>query len=171
MLRDSAPGIAVVEAKIKGMRVDPNGDAIGIRGNILSKRTGSSGYYMFSVVKDKVRLSAEVHKLQAYQKFGDLIFGHGIHIRHLDGNKLNNSWHNIEIGTQSDNMMDKPKKTRLESARKAASARKRYTDQQVRDMRRKKKEGHSLNKLAEEYNTTKGHMSYIINRRVYSDVV
>lgn len=48
-----------------------------------------------------------VHKLQAYQKFGEEMFEVGIVVRHMNDVSLDNSYGNIEIGTQLQNMMDK----------------------------------------------------------------
>lgn len=61
-----------------------------------------------------------VHRLQAYQKFGDKIFENKIVVRHLNGNYLDNSWDNILIGTFSDNKMDIPKENRIKSATTAS---------------------------------------------------
>jgi HNH endonuclease len=60
------------------------------------------------------------HQLVAYRKFGDAMFETGIEVRHLDGNRQNNSPDNIAMGTRSDNMMDMPA-----SARKARNKDKR----------------------------------------------
>ena len=62
------------------------------------------------------------HHLQACQKFGDKIYEEGMVVRHLDGNPLNNTWDNIEIGTDYDNHMDRSRKDRVEHAIKATKA-------------------------------------------------
>lgn len=68
-------------------------------------------------IKDyNIPKSVKVHKLQAYQKYGNKIFEKGIVVRHLDGNPLNNSWDNIAIGTPSDNQRDRSKECRKNSA-------------------------------------------------------
>jgi hypothetical protein len=48
----------------------------------------------------------------AYQKYGELLFAADC-VRHLNGNSLDNSYDNIEIGSWSDNMMDIPKEIRV----------------------------------------------------------
>ena len=86
--------------------------------SFINGKNGNS-YLVFSIrnlsLWDYAK-KVKVHKLQAYQKFRDKIFEEGIVVRHLDGNPLNNSWDNIEIGNQSDNMLDIPKEIRIKSA-------------------------------------------------------
>jgi hypothetical protein len=58
------------------------------------------------------RCTVLVHKLQAYQKFGEEALKWGIVIRHLNDNSLQNDWHNLELGTQAENMQDKVRNNR-----------------------------------------------------------
>lgn len=46
------------------------------------------------------------HRLVAFQKFGIKVFEDKIVVRHLNGNKLDNSPENIMIGSQNDNIKD-----------------------------------------------------------------
>ncbi len=62
-----------------------------------------------------------IHRLLAYQKFGECIFDDGVCVRHLDGDPSNNVWDNIETGTQSDNMLDRDPDERMAHAIKASS--------------------------------------------------
>lgn len=94
-----------------------------IDGNIFSRfkklKPNCTGmdYFTFNVIGvDGKSRRVLLHKLQAYQKFGDKIFEEGIVVRHLDGNSLNNSWDNIEIGTQFDNINDISKEIRIKKA-------------------------------------------------------
>ena len=56
-------------------------------------------YYCFNIRIDGKPKRIEVHRLQAYQKFGDKIFEKGIVVRHLNGDSTDNSYDNIGIGT------------------------------------------------------------------------
>ena len=60
-----------------------------------------------------------VHKFAAYCYFGDSAFT--LHVRHLNGNTLDNSLKNIALGSPSENEMDKPKSVRSNSAKIARS--------------------------------------------------
>jgi hypothetical protein len=112
-----------------------------------------------------------IHRLQAYQKYGDAIFDPNIEVRHKDGNPANNSIDNILIGTPHDNAMDKPKELRMKMGKIGASYLRRFTADEIIEIRRKKKEGKSLLELAKEYNTCKSTLSYIINKKTYSEIV
>ena len=85
----------------KGYRVDREGIVHGIKVEVLSAPPGNKGYPRFSIHIGKKFKSVHVHRLQAYQKFGQAMFQEGIQVRHLNGNKLDNSWNNIAIGTAS----------------------------------------------------------------------
>ena len=100
----------------KGYEVLKNGDIKG-KTKILSVRINKQGYKSFTFRNKKGKIEVIlVHRFQAYQKFGDKIFKEGLVVRHLDGNSLNNSWDNIELGTQSDNIMDRSPECRKRSA-------------------------------------------------------
>lgn len=76
----------------------------------------------------------KVHQLQAFQKFGDKLFEEGIVVRHINGISFDNSYDNIDIGTQSDNRFDIPEYKRKEVSSKAN---KRYNHKQVIDLHNK----------------------------------
>lgn len=59
----------------------------------------------------------KVHRFQAYVKYKDLIYKEKICVRHLDGNSLNNSIDNIEIGSWTDNRLDIKKEIRTSLAK------------------------------------------------------
>jgi len=112
---------AVKLAFNKGYRISINGDVL-YKGRVVNKDYNKSGRARFRM-KDirKKPVNVPVHKLQAYQKFGESMFALGIQVRHLDGNHLNNEPNNIAIGTPHDNMMDIPKEERIRKAIHASS--------------------------------------------------
>lgn len=117
------------------------------------------------------RYDVLVHRLVAYQKYGNAIYDDGICVRHLDGDPLDFSDDNIEIGTHSQNMMDIPEAIRQRSAKTAASYKRKFSDNDIRDIRLLKANGTTLKYLCEMYNVSKSTMSYIINKKTYSDVL
>jgi hypothetical protein len=62
----------------------------------------------------RVSINIAIHRLQAFQKYGDLLYEEGTVVRHLNGDPGSNAWDNIAIGTMSDNMFDIPKQIRIE---------------------------------------------------------
>lgn len=77
----------------------------------------------------------------AYMKFGDKIYEHGMVVRHLDGNHFNNCFDNIEIGTQTDNIMDIPKEIRSNHSKN--TDRTHYTIEQIKEFKSYVDNGHT----------------------------
>ena len=124
----------------KGMRVD----------NLLGKR-GSPRRLM-------------VHKLAAFQKFGDACFEKGIQVRHLDGNRKNNSPDNIKIGSASENSYDRPRKQRKEQAIIASQSLRKLTAPQIEELKRDRVKGDTYLKLCSKYGVAKSTVAYILNK-------
>ena len=105
--------------------------------------------------------SLKIHKLQAFKKFGDKIFEQDIVIRHLNGISTNNTWENIGIGSQSDNLMDIPKDIRIKRAKHASSFKKvKYNKEKVKEFHSK---NNSYKKTMEEFNiSSSGTLNYIL---------
>jgi len=158
---------ALKRAYEKGYRV-VDGEPVGPNGNVLSTCVSSWGYHKFSVRdEDRSRVNVPVHRLVAYDKYGDSIFEKGIHVRHLDGNKTNNHPDNIAIGTASQNQMDKPQAQRLGVAKIAASYRRKLTDEQAKQLRKDREEGATYPQLMSKYGIAKSTVSYIVNKKTY----
>jgi hypothetical protein len=61
----------------------------------------------FKLPGSKNVVIVRLHKLVAYVKFGNIVFEPGVVVRHLDGNSMNNSLDNIDIGSNYDNVKDR----------------------------------------------------------------
>lgn len=115
----SKGNIALLEAVKRGYSVTDSGCAknpngINLKGNL------SCGYLKISVRVGKNCWGVPIHRLQAYQKYGEAIFEKGVHVRHLNGLAHDNSVGNISIGSSSDNHMDKPVEVRIRCATTAS---------------------------------------------------
>ena len=175
MLRDSESGKGVVLAKEKGLVVRKDGSVIGLRGRLLEGKPtkGMGNYIRVSVHNGPKKYTVPVHKLQAYQKFGDAVFSDlamEVHIRHLNGDPTDNSWDNIALGSSHDNIMDRTEAARKEHARKAVGFTRVFSEEQIREIRRRKLDGESLKSIADSLGKSKGHISDIVNGKLYSDV-
>jgi hypothetical protein len=137
----------------------------------LILRSKNKKYYVFGIRYNKKVFKIDVHRLQAYQLYGDRIFEKGIQVRHLDGNSLNNNINNIAIGTQSDNRMDIPAGKRMQISKNASQYVKRFTNEIVLSMRKDRKNGMKYEDLILKYNVKKSTLSYIINKKTYADVI
>ena len=148
-------------ASEKGYYVTKEGDVyFNNRQRSLNFKSKNRRYYCFNVKINGKATRIEVHRLQAYQKFGDKIFNKGIVVRHLNGDSTDNSFDNIEIGTNQDNSFDRPKEQRIESAKHAASFTKKYNYEEVYTFYLETK---SYKQTMEKFGiTSKNSLSYII---------
>jgi hypothetical protein len=102
-----------------------------------------------------------VHKLVAYQKYGLKSFEPDTHIRHIDGNSLNNLESNIALGTASDNMMDKSAEEREAQSVRAATKLRKFTDTEMDEIR--STHVNYKDTMARYGITSKGTLHYILN--------
>lgn len=153
-----------VKAVEKGYYVDKEGNA---KRSNYSKILGTSGnrkYRYIGLKENGKSIKVYIHRLQAYQKFGDKIYQPGIQVRHMNSNLYDNSFDNIEIGTGSDNIMDIPKSVRT---RCASNANKKYSDEIASQIRSLHKQGKSYKELMKRFNiSSKGTISSIVNKRI-----
>jgi hypothetical protein len=127
-------------ASEKGYIVNNNGEVFyKDRKRKLNFKTCKNQYAYFNVRINGKPTRIEVHRLQAYQKYGDMIFENDIVVRHLNGNGKDNSYENIGIGTQQENILDIPKEKRVEHAKYASSFMKKYSHEDVYEFYQKTK--------------------------------
>ena len=127
-------------ASEKGYIVNNNGEVFyKEKKRKLNFKTCKNQYAYFNARINDKPTRIEVHRLQAYQKYGDVIFEKNIVVRHLNGNSKDNSYGNIEIGTQKENILDIPKEKRVEHAKYASSFMKKYSHEDVYEFYQKTK--------------------------------
>lgn len=165
MVRDSKESSNLLEAFSKGYRVIDN-KVFSPKGKCLSlKLTGTkTKYYSFSIRNSNNECSPiMVHKLLAYQKFGDGVFEHET-IRHLDGNSLNNTESNLALGTQLENILDIPLEKRRQ---KSSNANKKYNHAEIV---KSYKDGYTYKDIMERFGiSSKGTVSFIIKKSLESE--
>lgn len=155
----------------RGNRVS-NGVVYTSKGIPRKLRQNNNGYLVFSMTygsrKDDSRRTypVSVHRLLAYQKYGDSIYEEGIEVRHKDGNIFNFSSDNIIIGTHSDNMMDQNYKIREKKAIKASEKIRKFNDDEVTEIKLQRSKGASYKQLMLLWDiSSKGTMNFIINNK------
>lgn len=147
---------------------------IGRRGHPL-KLFERSGYLQFGVPYQGRSRNAFVHRLVARVKFGEAIYQPGVEVRHLDGNSYNNLPYNIALGSRRANILDRPKASRVESARiasragasKGGRARRKLTPDQVVSLRAERAQGATYAVLMEKYGLSKSGVAGIVKKRRY----
>lgn len=152
----------IMGAVIKGYYVDKDGNVYSPNKK-LNPNT-SNGYLEFGYRnKNNKIIKLKVHRLQAYQKYGEKVFEDGIVVRHLNGNRLDASYDNIAIGTCHDNNMDIPEEKRKEYAINATKHMIKHDFIKIREFYNKCK---SYKETMKHFNiSSKGTLHYILNNR------
>ena len=153
----------------KGYRVSKYGDLLNPKG-VKIGCLNSAGYKNTVIRFNKKMLYIATHRLQAYQKYGNNLFKEGIVVRHLNGNKLDNSFDNIAIGTYRDNTMDIPKEQRIRRSIKGSKAQIKHPKEFVQKLREEYKQIKNYSELGRKYNMPASIIWQLINtRKVFKD--
>lgn len=119
-MTQTAQSIHVLRTAHKlGYRITKAGIALGPNFNVLRTwpcKSPRGGYLIFQIRLNGKKQPIKVHRLQAYQKYGEKVFEKYLEVRHENSNKMDNTWDNILLGTHSANMMDVPREVRVERA-------------------------------------------------------
>lgn len=168
--RNSGRAKLTIWAHKRGYHVDDEGRIWSFTGRRMNPKPQNNGYVRFSVKRNGITKTVAVHQFVAYDKFGEAALAPGVHVRHMDGNPLNNRRENIEIGTASDNMMDQTREVRVAKARRAASFQRKLSVDSVVELRRCVANGTTITAAAKSLGLSKGTVSMIVNRITYKDV-
>jgi hypothetical protein len=152
-----------------GYTVSSSGELLKNGKKTRTKAKDCNGYLIIRTRLSGKNIAAAIHRIQAYQKYGARLFEDTMEVRHLDNNKLNNSYENIAIGTHSENMLDIPISIRLKHSREGAAQRRRLSYEEAEDIRNKHKAGYTYKSLCLEYKVSKSLISYIVNNKTYND--
>ena len=147
-----------------GYKIDKSGICFNRKGIKVNGSKNKSGYILIGARINGKIAKVPIHRMQAYQKFGENMYIDGIEVRHLNGISTDNSYKNIEIGTHSENMMDQSKEARKT---KASNANKKYSDKLILEMKTDSINKISYNGIMKKYGiSSKGTLSYILNKRI-----
>ena len=168
-MRKSLIAEAVKLAFDKGYRVQGDGTVLSKSGHKRVLRLGGKPgreYWKFTVKHGTVSRPIPVHQLLAYQKFGVAALEEGVHVRHLNGDALDNTPDNIAIGSPTDNIMDRDPCDRKEHASNLVVTRK-LSFEDVENMKRKRKSGLSYKEIAKSYGVVKSTAMRAIKGQTY----
>lgn len=173
----------ILEVYNKGYRVTDEGKLCGPKKVRELKLYGKQIYPSFTVTIDSKVCNLSVHKFAAYCFYGSKVFEPGIHVRHLNGDVLDISKQNIQLGTPSQNNLDKPVKVRIAAAKKARAAQPftplnaKLTEEQVQEIKKiyhtqknKKFKNGVVEELKRKYGVSKTVIANIGNGTQYPNV-
>jgi len=177
-MRGSLNVLGAVEAFRRGYRVLKNGDLVSPLKRVLSrKNVNSNGYQQFSLPwknragTKKKFVNVLAHHLLVYQKYGEEALKSGVQVRHLNENRTDNSWDNIAVGSQSDNMMDRPPEKRIRIAKLAASRLRALSLEEAQQLIDDRAAGSTYRTLRVKYCVSKSTVSYLINGKTYPELI
>jgi hypothetical protein len=151
-------------AHSKGYRVTPDGVVLSPFGKVRKlQQVGRKKcpYYAFTLATEDAAFPVPVHKLVAFQKFGEDAFLPGFHTRHLDGNSMNNREENIQMGTGTDNALDRPE---AERRAHAAKGNRKHSLDFIAKIRKEHSSGASYRELSERHGVGKSTLSYYLSQ-------
>lgn len=154
-------------AKLRGYTADQDGEIFSKTGKKLATSKGGGRYAYFTIIVNGENKPVRVHQFVAFLKYGRKALASNVVVRHKDDNPDNNTFANIRIGTQSDNMMDQPRSVRIKRARHAARSTRKLTAAQMRDLLADHEAGIPYSKLMIKYGIAKSTVSYIVNGKTY----
>jgi hypothetical protein len=146
-------------------------------GNVFSEKKGQGGRYKSAhLVKSHLdkrgylqvtlyvpqRKRFAVHRLVAMAKYGELI--PDIVTRHKDGNAQNNSWENILVGSQEENIKDRDNLGNTAKGEKHYRAR--YSDAFCLNILNELKSGKTNREIEVKYNLLPSFVSSLKNKRI-----
>jgi hypothetical protein len=148
-------------AYAKGYRVTEDGRLLNPCMTQLHPAT-IGGYPCFK--PSKYSTQCRVHRLAAFQMFGDAIYQEGMEVRHGDNGPLCFAHSNLKLGTHSENMMDRDPAARRAHAVKASSHIKKYNHAAVIAFYEKVR---SYRKVMAEFGiNSKGTVSFIVRKSI-----
>jgi hypothetical protein len=170
MINLSITNLVIIQAFEKGYRTI-DGKIFNPKNKELNPTLSTNGYPKITFIFNKKSKSLYAHKLTAYQKFGDKILQKGIQVRHLNGNKLDFSFSNIEIGTALENKRDIPVEKRKEIAYKSNFNRRKLSIEQAEEIRNEyltteNKRGF-FNRIGIKYSVHRVCIRNIIHNKIY----
>ena len=164
--------MCVLESIDRGYRIDYDGILYNPKGKIVKGYVNNRGYketgFRVVILNKTHECKIVFHKVQAYVKYGVLLFNKGIQVRHLNGNPLDNAWDNIAIGSASDNCRDKTPETRMRASLIGASYLRTLTDKQVKEIFRLRERGHTYTSIMKIIGIkSKSTVSDVLNKKLY----
>ena len=134
-----------------------------VKGKILKGHTDKQGYVRFKIRCDGKNRNISAHQLVAVAFLGVCPPGKN-QVAHWDGNPNNNHVSNLRWATAAENTADK---IRHGNHRKGN---KKFTEDDIRDIRRMRTEGARYIDIMDKYTTTKSNLSSILSGATWSHI-
>lgn len=156
---------------LDGYFATEDGEVVSMRSGIAKVlATQNNGGYLRVTVSVRVAGVKERHRFEVHRLVLKAYAGtpadHALQARHLDGNSLNNKPSNLAWGTTADNAADAVRHGTLGPGMR--SRRRRLTDVQVMEIRRRSRAGASKHHLAQEFGVHPEYIPKIVSGEAWS---
>jgi hypothetical protein len=152
-----------------GYRVNNDGEVISMKNYKRKLNLNQEGYLKFTYrSKNGNCICCLVHRLMAYQKYGDKIYEDGIVVRHLNGIKTDNRVQNLEWVSQSQNIIHGLKTGLIPSGEKSHRCKLKKTDiEYIRKNYKYKSKEFGSKKLAQMFGVCYGTILRIVKNKLW----
>ena len=138
----------------------------GARVGIISPQILPTGYLNVSICINGQRWTERIHMLVSRAFLGDPPTEKP-YVDHVDGNKQNNTVQNLEYVSSSENQI---RARRMGLIRRKGDRRKPLSSEEVSEIKLLKRNGVSQTVIATRYGIDQGHVSKIVNGRIWRTV-
>lgn len=150
----------------RGVRVDDVGRPRSARGKLLAERWRADGRKVITVRGPDGPGPILVHRLAAYQKFGEAALAPGTHVRHLDNDNQNNELDNLELGDAKTNRADADPEWEAWRAQRAGDATRALDERRERELVELYKRGNlTVSDVADHFGVSRSTVYRIVRRR------
>jgi hypothetical protein len=135
---------------------------------LLKPGTGTSGYRYVQLTKDGTYLPKQIHRLVVEAFLGEI----PDEVNHKNGIKTDNRLENLEKATRSENILHRVRVLGIRPIinRGEDSGNAKFTETQIRTIRRMYKNGYSYSQVAAQFGCTKSAICHIVKRRSWSHI-
>ncbi len=148
--------------------ISQNGDVRNKNSGRLLKQWKCYGYSYVGLHQPDLYLRIRVHKLVALYFIGDMPLGK--QINHIDGNKSNNHFSNLEYITSSENNIHAIKMGLTPSRLGNGNGHSKLKEKEVIEIRKRYSLREKQKDLAKEFNVYQSRISTIVNRKEWKHV-
>lgn len=146
-----------------------NGKKVFYKGKEKSQITDKYGYSYVSLYKGQKHKQGVIHRLVANAFIPKVKEKN--HINHIDGIKSNNHAENLEWCTPKENSLHAIEKGLLKDVVGVNHYKAKLDEDDVREIRRRTKEGETYQSLANDFGVAKSTIGFIVRRKTWKHII
>ena len=153
-----------------GYKISSHGDIINKKGKCVKSHKKKSGYYRVGIWLEGKRYEKSVHRLLMIA-FEPILNCKLLQVNHIDGDKSNNWWSNLEWSTVADNMKHAWKNNLYKKPIGELNNMSKYTEGDIIKICEELMQGFSITEVSKKYNIQRQMIGHIYNKSRWKHVV